>query len=59
MLKGIILGVICSESFGFLEVWKIHETIDTTQEVHDYIKGKKNPTMVIKLDISKSYYKTN
>ena len=58
-VKEIRSTLISQEQFSFMVGKQIHITIGTAQEVLHTVKTKELPAMIIKVDLSKSYYIVN
>jgi hypothetical protein len=58
-VKKIFSKTISKENFGFLHGRQIHEAIGVAQESLHYIKTQRLKAMVMKLDLSKAYNRTN
>jgi hypothetical protein len=58
-LKGIMSGIISEEQFGFLNNRQIHDVMSIAQEGIHSMSISKNPRVVLKIDLAKSYDKVN
>lgn len=58
-IKPILYEHISLEEFDFLHHHQIHEAIGTTQEVLHSIKHKKLKSIILKLDLTKTFDQDN